>query len=77
MAPKAEVGQIREVVQEPLSAYRIKPDQIDILAIIQEAQQADGAINFRLKSDVATSLRLPALGLRVMKDQEFIGCLTW
>jgi plasmid stabilization system protein ParE len=40
MVPEAEAEQIREVVEGPYRIiYYIKPDQIDVLAVIHGAQQ--------------------------------------
>ncbi len=39
--PEFELGQIREVLEGPYRIiYYIKPDQIDVLAIVHAAQQA-------------------------------------
>ncbi len=41
MVPEAEAGQIREVMEGPYRiVYYIKPDQIDVLAVIHGAQQS-------------------------------------
>jgi toxin ParE1/3/4 len=41
MVPEYEMSQIREVIESPYRIiYYIKPDQIDVLAVIHQAQQS-------------------------------------